>query len=538
VNGEREPSAAPTPSLTPSLTTQALWLLFAKTVGFALSIALPVLLVRRLSQEDLGLYRQVFLVVMLAMNVLPLGFGMSAFYFLPRERMRQGAVIANTLIFYFASGLAVAIVLFAWPEALPRLFNSEALRVFARPLGVVVVLWTVGSFLELVTVALQDVRASTAFIVLTQTSKTGLLVAAAVIAGSVRGLLIAAMAQGVVQIVVMTIYLQRRVPGFWRSFDGSLMRRQAAYALPLGFSSILGQSQESLHHFFVSYAFGPAGYALYTVGVFQLPLIGILRESAGAVILPRINQLESENNRREILQLVANAARKLGLFYLPLFAFLMVAGRQFVEFLFTARYVDSWPIFAVSLLTLPLGVLVLSPVMRAHEERFFFLWLRIGILAAVVTILWTSARALGLVGVIAVVVASTYVTTIVGAIRMARLLSMRTADLALFLPVAKIALSSAVAAVAAVAVRTVLAGERPFVVLAVAAPVFAVIYAIGLWLCGVVATAEITSMWRDLRRRRPGSGIAGPPVRLQAMPATATGGAPSTSRSAAHGPPR
>jgi hypothetical protein len=41
--------------------------------------------VRRLSQQDLGLYKQAFFVVTTAMNLLPLGFAMSAFYFLPRE---------------------------------------------------------------------------------------------------------------------------------------------------------------------------------------------------------------------------------------------------------------------------------------------------------------------------------------------------------------------------------------------------------------------------------------------------------------------
>jgi O-antigen/teichoic acid export membrane protein len=531
VSGDAKPA--------PSLTTQALWLMVAKTVGFAFSIALPLLLVRRLSQQDLGLYKQVFLVVLMSMNVLPLGFGMSAFYFLPRERSRQGAVIANILVFYAASGLAAACVLFAWPGVLPRLFNSGELAAFARPLGVVVLLWTVGSFLELVTVALQDVRASTAFIVLTQTSKTALLVAAAVVTGSVGGLVTAAIAQGLVQILVMLIYLHRRVPGFWRAFDGALMRKQAAYALPLGLSSILIQSQDSVHHFFVSYAFGPAGYAIYAVGVFQLPLIGILRESAAAVILPRINQLESENNRREILELVANAARKLALVYLPLFAFLMVTGRDLVVLLFTARYAESWPIFAVSLLPLPLSVLVLDPVTRAHEERFFFLRLRVAVLAAVVTVLWTSASALGLVGVISVVVAATYFMWVVAAIRMARLLSVQAADLVRFRPVAAIALSVSVAAVATAAVRFAMAGQRPFVVLAVAAPVFAAVYAVALWVCGVLATEEITALWRDLRRLRPGSGVvSGAALPLPTGPAPAGAGSPSASRSAAHGPPR
>ena len=53
----------------PSLTSQAVWLMMAKTVSFAFAIALPLLLVRRLSQQDLGLYKQAFFVVTTAMNL-------------------------------------------------------------------------------------------------------------------------------------------------------------------------------------------------------------------------------------------------------------------------------------------------------------------------------------------------------------------------------------------------------------------------------------------------------------------------------------
>ncbi len=234
-------------------------------------------------------------------------------------------------------------------------------------------LWTIGSFLELITVAVQDVRASTAFIVLAQFSKTALLMGAAALVGTVQALVVAALFQGVVQITVMVLYLRRRFPGFWRAFDWPLLRRQGAYALPLGMSSLVIQLQDTFHHLFVSNAFGPAGYAIYSVGVTQLPLVGILRESAGAVMLPRINQLESENGRLQILDLVARAARKLALVYFPLSAFLLVAGHEVVIFLFTRQYEASWPIFAIAVSILPMNAIVLDPVTRAHSERFFFL---------------------------------------------------------------------------------------------------------------------------------------------------------------------
>ena len=111
----------------PSLTSQAVWLMMAKTVSFAFAIALPLLLVRRLSQQDLGLYKQAFFVVSTAMNLLPLGFAMSAFYFLPRERSRQPAVIANILAFLAGTGGLAAVLLLIWPGFLVWLFGTPEL---------------------------------------------------------------------------------------------------------------------------------------------------------------------------------------------------------------------------------------------------------------------------------------------------------------------------------------------------------------------------------------------------------------------------
>jgi O-antigen/teichoic acid export membrane protein len=492
----------------PSLTSQAVWLMMAKTVSFAFAIALPLLLVRRLSQQDLGLYKQVFFVVTTAMNLLPLGFAMSAFYFLPRERARQPAVVANILAFLATAGGLAAILFLIWPGFVVWLFGTPELARLARPLGIVVLLWTLGSFLELITVAVQDVRASTAFIVLAQFSKTALLMGAAALVGTVDSLVVAAFFQGIVQITVMTLYLRRRFPGFWRAFDWPLLRRQGAYALPLGLSTLVIQLQDTLHHLFVSHAFGPAGYAIYSVGVTQLPLVGILRESAGAVMLPRINQLESENGRLEILDLVARAGRKLALVYFPLSAFLLVAGREVVIFLFTRQYEASWPVFAIAVMILPMNAIVLDPVTRAHGERFFFLRLRLAVLTVLTLVLAFYASELGLVGVMASVFAAVSCIWTIGVWRMARLLEVGRAELRAFTPVGWIAVSAIAAALVAFGVRGLVAGGPAWQVIGICAAAFAPVYAVGLALAGVVPGAELRGLWQDLRRVSSGAGAS------------------------------
>jgi O-antigen/teichoic acid export membrane protein len=498
-------------------------------VALAFALALPLVLVRRMPPHDFGLYKQMFLIVNTAVIVLPLGFGMSAFYFLPRTRDRQAAVVVNVVLFESVVALAVAATLVLWPGTLAAVFGNPELARLSRSLALVILLWTAGSFLEVVPLAIQDVRASTVFIVASQFTKTSLLLAAALWAGTVDALIGAAIVQGVLQITMMVTYLHARFPGFWRAADVRLLRGQAAYALPLGVSSLALQLQHDIHHAFVSYTFGPATYALYAVGVFKLPIVGMLRESVGSVVLPRINELETRNASREILLLVATAARKLALVYLPLYAFLMVTGPDVLALLYTPTYAGSWPIFAVSLTLLPFGVLVLDPVTRAHDQRFFMLRLRLALLAAVTVVLWQWSSDLGLVGVIATVVAAQVAGIAFTAIRMARMLGMRRSDLRLFAGVGRAA-ASAAAAAGVTALLRIWVGGPPWLVLAACAAVFAVLYAAAAIWSRALRLSEIRTLLTDIAElgasRLRGTAVVRPASAGSSPPALHTPAAP------------
>ena len=68
-------------------------------------------------------------------------------------------------------------------------------------------------------------------------------------------------------------------------------------------------------------------------------------------------RLQLERRQGEIVQLIARMMRKLAAVYFPLYAGLLVTGREFVTVLFTERYDASWPIFAVNLTLIPLCIL-------------------------------------------------------------------------------------------------------------------------------------------------------------------------------------
>jgi O-antigen/teichoic acid export membrane protein len=444
-----------------------------------------------MDREHYGLYKQAFLVITTAMIVLPLGVPMSAFYFLPRETTRRCETVLNIVLFHVAAGALACGALALCPSILTAIFHDSGLAPYAAWIGVVILCWVIGSFLDIVPVANDEIRLASAFIVAIQASRALVFVGAILAFGTLRSLLVAAILHGAIQTIVLFCYLESRFAGFWRAFDWQMLREQLSYAIPLGAAGILMIVQTDLHNYFVSNHFGPAMFAVYSLGTLQLPLMGLIQEATNSVLITRVSILEKRDERREILMLAARAARQLAVVYFPVYVFLMVAGREFIRVLFTARFADSWPIFAVNLTLLPLGILLLDPLYRAFEhQRYFLLRLRLLLAAALILTLALFTARLGLLGVIAVVVLIAVFERIVMAIHFGRLLGVTRRDAVLLRDVGKLALAALAAGVVADVIRLLLARESAFAILATCGVAFALVY---LPLASIATSGEVSS---------------------------------------------
>lgn len=488
-----------------SLTMRAALYMFAKTVAFLFSFILPLLLVRRLSQHEFGLYKQVFLVVGTALNILPLGVGMSAYYFLPRERERQGQVIFNILLFYLFMAGGICLLFALRPQIVAVIFNSTDLIQYAPLIGVVILLWVFSSFLEIAAVAHQEVRLATFFVVGSQFTKTVLLLAATLMFETVWGLIYAAMLQGALQTLIMLIYLKSRFGVFWRSFKLAIMRRQLAYALPLGVAAVIIGLQSDIDNYFVANRFGAAAYAIYAIGCFQLPLIGIISDSIGSVMIPRVSYLQKFNRHHEIIELTARVMRELSALYFPIYAMLLVMGREFLSLLFTDQYLASYPIFAINITLIPLAIITSAcdPVMRAYaEHRFFLLKARVLLLALLVGALWLVTSHYGMVGTIATAIIVNVIERAVTLGKVARVLRVGRHDLRLLKDIGKLALATAAAGLMAWLVRAYLPTAGAFVRLLACGSVLLVVYITSMLLLGVPTAGELQAARIRLGRLR------------------------------------
>ena len=489
----RRPHRNPAEERGGSLTMRAALYMIAKTVAFLFSFMLPLLLVRRLSQHEFGLYKQVFLVVGTALSILPLGVGMSAYYFLPRERERQGQVILNILVFYLLMAGGVCLLFALRPQIVAIIFNSTDLIPYAPLIGIVILLWVTSSFLEIAAVAHQELRLATLFVVGSQFTKTLLLLAATLMFETVWGLIYAAMLQGALQTLIMLVYLKSRFGVFWRSFKWSIMRRQLAYALPLGVAAVIIGLQSDIDNYFVANRFGAAAYAIYAIGCFQLPLIAIISDSIGSVMIPRVSYLQKFNRHREIIEVTARVMRELSAIYFPVYAFLLIAGRDFLSLLFTDQYLASYPIFAINITLIPLAIITSAcdPVMRAYaEHRFFLLKARVLLLIVLIVALSYVTRHYGMVGTIATAIGVNLVERAVTLAKVSHVLRVTRHDLRLLTDIGKLALAATTAGLLAIALQAHLPEAGSFVRLAITGSILFIAYSAMLLLLGVPTNAE------------------------------------------------
>lgn len=475
------------------MTARAAWLLCARMLVFLFTFALPLFLVRRLSQHDFGVYKQLFLVVGTAITTLPIGFGMSAFYFLPRKRAARGQIVFNIVLFHIFVGSLACIVLFLYPQSLSMVFRGSEVAEYAPFIGPIVLTWIVAAFLEVIVIANQEPKLASILIVISQFTKAVMLLVAAVFFGSLQAIIYAALIQGVLQSFILMLYLRSRFANFWRGFRWSVMRMQLSYALPLGLGGMLVRVHGDLHNYFVSYQFGAAAFAIYAVGCFNFVLVDMLSEAVGSVMIPRVSYLQSVGGDKEIIELTARMIRKLAAIFFPLYLLLLVTGHELIVFLFTPQYSNSWPIFAVNLTLIPLVLLSVSsdPIIRAYaDHRYFLIKLRLPLLLILFLLLYLLTTAFGLNGAIIAVVAVTLLERVLTALKAARIVKARVSDVKLLKDTGKVAIAAVASGIATKIIHIALSGFRPIVILISCGLFFSLTYLVGVLILKVPSPDE------------------------------------------------
>ncbi len=476
-------------------------LILARGLAAAIAVMLPLVLVRRLAQQEYGTYKQLFMVAQTFYYVVPLGVPQSLYFFLPRSREGRPYVIQAMVILTGAGALA-ALALLAGAPRIGDWLNSPELSSHAPALALYLFGTVCSSPLEISLTARGRTRLASLFYLGSELLRTAAMTAPALLGYGLSGVMDGIAAFALLRAAVTWALVPRGTSG--PRAARSALREQLHYALPFGAAVALGVPQSYFHQYAVSATASAAAFAVYAVGLFQVPFVDLLHSPTTEVLMVALGELEREGRQRESAEVYRSAASRLAYAFVPMVAFLEAAAPQFISALFTERYLAAVPVFRVAVLSTLLAIFPLEGVLRARGETVYILKSNVAKALVTVPLVLLGIRSLGMVGAVSAWLCCEVFGRAALLARMPRALGVPIVHLFPWKELARAAAAAALAAAGMSLAQSFLAGSaptgsfaRPAAALAACTAAYGVGYVAALLLVGARTPFALLGLKRE-----------------------------------------
>lgn len=158
----------------------------------------------------------------------------------------------------------------------------------------------------------------------------------------------------------------------------------------------------------VSWLVGPALFAIYLTGTTDVPLMPLMLGAVGNALL---QQLASATHaaHEERIKLASFSGSVLARIVFPLFFFLLFFRYEFVEIVFSRKYLPAVPLFAISVMVLPLRAYNYTSILQHLNRVTIINWGAMMDLLIALSLAFVLFQWKGLLGVAFAFMVSSYV---------------------------------------------------------------------------------------------------------------------------------
>ena len=458
----------------------------ARGLSAVVGIAVPLVLVRVFDQTVFGQYKELFLVAGTAVPLLTMGLPASLYYLVPRRPTEAPRLLVQSGVLLAMLGVCGAVALALAGSALQRFFHAP-LAAYIPWVAAFTALSVPASLLPVA--AMVDRRS---WLVALLLSGFGCVQAVALILAAwwtrdLAVLLAAACGVMALEAGALVVYLVWRARSDVAPPRAGLLRAQLAYALPFAAAALVGLTRDRLHAFYVGSSMTAAQFAVYAVGLLQIPAIDLLTQTVGEVVVLENAEHLAAGRVADARATWQRAGIALAVLLLPVFTVAEVFATEVITVLFGQDYGGAVPVFRINLLLLPLAILLASPLLRASADLRLMLGADLASLAVAMATLLPLVHAFGPAGAVGSLVAGLATFSLVGSRRNAARLGLR---LTTFLPWRHLATLLAVAALCAGLGWLLVRPIPPLWRLGLGPATAIALYATVLWRTGLLPAAD------------------------------------------------
>jgi O-antigen/teichoic acid export membrane protein len=358
-----------------SLSKQALLLMAGRFLALPLNFLVPIILVRALTMEAFGIYKQLFMIFYILLPVIDLGICQSLFYFIPKYPILRDRILSQTFLLQIPIVLGLTVIFFIFRNEIGIIFSGsgDSLAAYIPQLGIFILLWHLSTIFENQLIVEKKAFQAGVLTFFSEALRAIVSIGIGLAGGSLEHLVLGLVVTGMIRCGVMGWYLVRNVT-FSLSIDSKRITSQLSYALPFGIAVIIRTFFLFSHQYIVSVMGGASQFAVYAVGCFSLPFIAIIVDSVAKISLVKMSEATANPDSSQIIsQIIYNSIRKLWLLFFPVYVLLFVMAEEVIVLLFTDAYLASIPVFRIFILMIPLSAFLVQHVPRALDQTRFIL---------------------------------------------------------------------------------------------------------------------------------------------------------------------
>ena len=473
-----------------SLTEQAAVLFVGNALAMLVGLAVPIVLVRIFPQEEYGLYQQLFLIFATLFPFGQMGVTQGLYYFLPREPEMKDAIVTQTYLFVIATGLLCMLSLLFFRNDIAGLMNNPKISIFIPYFAVFVFLMIVSSFLETLMIAERKILLASSVRVISHIVRSTTIVITAFVTKDILSIFKVLIFFAFIRCVFQWIYLKGHYSISIKKADISFWKRQLCYSIPIGIANVAWLLQTKVHSFMVSFLFPPARFAIYAVGTYNLPFVGMITSSVSNIMVPELSRCQKEKNTERILSVWSGAMRKMNLFLFPIFVFFFIMAHEFILAFFSEKYFESIPIFQVCLVAILVGGINTGAVLNAYAQTQYLMKLALFRIPVAIAVLYVFAKIWGVMGAIVADVLVTVSFRLIVLSKVSKVMKISVMNLLIPKVNGKI-LGCALIAACPILILKIFYSFTPIVMLIVTACVFTLTYCSAGILLGILTKTEI-----------------------------------------------
>jgi O-antigen/teichoic acid export membrane protein len=374
----------------------------SRFANFGLMLISPIVLVRLLSVEDFGRYREFLVYSGTLLSFATFGITTSLLYFVPGRPQHTWQIVKQATQLTFVTSAIVAVSLIVADFATGGAVVGE----FRWPLVAYTLVFANVDFWEYLLLATHRPMAVFAY------TSGRLVVRMAVVIG-------AAYFTRSVSVIIWSLVVMETLRLIASAWVWNAVRRDAyeevgpgwrgmiGFCLPNGGSLLLGIMNRYSANIVVAKAMGPAALAHYTIGTYVEPIVSTLRNSLSDAMLPAMVG-RAGNEKADAVLLWRRGSVVASILLLPIGALLARYADALIVTVFSIGYRSSVPVLQIFLLVLVRECFDFAVALKAINQTRYFLFGDVAAIILNLALLTVLMPRFGLTGAIEAYVASSY----------------------------------------------------------------------------------------------------------------------------------